>query len=124
MEIRIVMDEKQIIKFAWPKIHLCFIDIHCQWLGQFHQVNNFIPKLYNIVWSPLHKSLIQFDQVMDKSFVKELISLKEFPVLQHQAKYNNSKAVRNVVLKVMKSPKPVYMEFLGALEEMGEPWHN
>ena len=68
--------------------------------------------------------IIQFEQVMDKLFAKELISLKEFPVLQYQAKYNNSEAVRNVVLKVMRSPKPVYMEFLGALEEMGEPQYS
>ena len=68
--------------------------------------------------------IIQFDQVMDKFFAKELISLKEFPVLQHQAKCDNSEAVRNVVLKVMRSPKPVYMQFLSALEEMGEPQYS
>jgi len=68
--------------------------------------------------------IIQFDQVMDKLFAKELISLKEFPTLQHQAKCNNSEAVRNVVLKVMRSPKSVYMQFLSALEEMGETQYS
>lgn len=68
--------------------------------------------------------VIQFDQVMDKLFATELITLKEFPVLQQQAKCDNSEAVRKIVLKVMRSPKPVYMKFLSVLEEMGEPQYS